>query len=418
MANNVNLGTARGNYAAILHSLNNFYRYTNVGAASALNDPSSKEIQDATNPMMIQNTSGTTISYAPGTSNPRITLTWTPAYAGGYRTQRDGAGGAADSNGVKAIQAAQSLVFNFNKTIEFEIIQSLATADFYMEPLTLEYLAKLEDPRLRMGALVDDKYTGTRAQLVRIGNEILRRLDRDMLIPMDDDLITTLATGVGRNVAYPWDNTNGTLNAPITQVYAFKADGTPDVDFWNYIQNSSRDNRYEGKAIFVGGSKMAQYMQLKGIVGLADTGYLLDSQINNLPVHWYYDARIDTILGQDEFLMWDSGAAALQTWLNHSEYGSIKQKRYANMDYGNMRINLAQYRGIGLDGNLNKDNITLDLDVRMLEGRDSSDYPTSRVVPTVNYGVFMRPVGYFTSDNTDPLYYMTGIFRGKLLTRS
>jgi len=418
MANNVNLGAARGLYAAILHVTNNYYRFTNVGTTGALRDPASKQIQDATNPFLLQNTSGTTIGYAAGTSNGKLTLTWTPAYAGGYRTSRIGAGGAADSNGVKTIQAAQSLVFNFDKVIEFEVIQPLATADFFLEPLTIEYLDKLENPKYMVEALNDGRYTGTRAQLVRVGNEIMRRLDRDMLIPMDDDLIATVATGVGRNVAYPWDSTNGTLNAPITQIYAFKADGTPDADFWNYIQNSSRDNRYEGKAIFVGGSKMAQYMQLKGIVGLADTGYKLDAQIENLPVHWYYDARIDTILGQDEFLMWDSGAAALQTWLNHSTYGTVRQKRYANMDYGNMNVTVGQYRGIGLDGNLDKDNISLDMDVRILEGRDSADYPTSRVVPSINYGVFMRPVGYFTSDNTDPLYYMTGIFRGKLLTRA
>ena len=54
MANNVNLIGVRGVYAAIAHVVNNYYRFTNVGMAAALRDPASKEIQDATNPFILQ----------------------------------------------------------------------------------------------------------------------------------------------------------------------------------------------------------------------------------------------------------------------------------------------------------------------------------------------------------------------------
>lgn len=414
MSNNINLSAGRAVNAAISHIENNSFRFTNVGIMAALRDSSLQRLIDATNPFNVAQADGgrNLLPYKDGTYNPRINLNFKPAATKGYRTTRAAAGGSAGSNGVGVIDGEIQSEVLFNKYHEFEVVESIFTSDIYKEPATVDYLSRLSNPTVRAAAMADPQFARQRKALAVTGYEIMSRLDADLLTPVNSSLITSTVAGIGKNAAFPtWDTIGGTEDAPIIQVNAFESDGeTPSVNLWDTILDTQRMNRFVGKPIMVGGQKMARYMQKKGIVSLADTGFNLDAMLN-LPVIWYFDAQIDTIFGQDQVLMWDSGATCMQTWNDYSSYGLVRVGKQENMYYGNLTVDIMQF---AVNGSQAPTSYMIDMDFRVKEGLDSLDYPTNRLVPSMRYGVFQRPTGFFTSDTGNILNKVTGIFAFKL----
>lgn len=415
MANNINLSAGRAVNAAISHVENNAFRFTNVGMIQALR-ANTKLIQE-TNPFSVMEADGgkNLLAYKDGTYNPRILLNHKPASSQGNRTSRIAAGGITGSNGVAAIQASTQVEVLFNKTIEFEIYEDLFTSDIFKEPKTVDYLNKLANPAVRASAMADSQYNPAKRALGVVGYEILSRTDADLVTPLGEDLITIAAAGVGKNAAFPtWDTVGGTEDAPIVSVNAFESDGvSPCVDLWDAILDTQRMNRFTGKPLLVGGQKMARYMQKRGVVSIADNGFNL-AALTELPVLWYFDALIDEVYGADQIIMLDNGAACMQTWLDHSPYGLVRTNRHQNMYFGNITINVGQF---GVSGSQVGENLMLDMDYRVLEGL-AVDLPTNSIVPSMRYGVFKRPAGFFTSDTSNILNKVTGIFAFKLTNKA
>lgn len=418
MSNNINFSVGRAVNAAISHVENNELRFTNTGMWSALRDPSLRRLIEDTDPFMVSQGADAKrlLAFKEGTTNPRILLNYTPATSKGYRTSRTAAGGSSGSNGVGIIDGEVQTEIVFNKHHEFEIIETLFTSDIYREPATIEYLNRLANPALRVAAMQDTQFKNAKKALGRAGYEIYRRLDADLVTPINADLITSMAAKVGKNAAYPvWDTIGGTEDAPVIQVNAFESDGvTPCVEFWDALMDTQRMNRFTSKPLVVGGNKLARYMQKRGILSVADTGFDLNALLN-LPIIWYYDAQIDTIYGQDQILAFDNGAACLQTYNEHSSYALVPVSKQANMYYGQMAIDIVQ---LGASGSVNPSTYTMNLDFRALELTDSADYPANRIVPSARYGVYGRPVGFFTDVTSDIMNKVTGIFAFKLNTKS
>jgi hypothetical protein len=413
MPNNINLGAGRAVNAAISHVENNSFRFTNVGMMAALRDPSLRKLIDETNPFLVAQTDGgkNLLAYKDGTYNPRILLNYKPAATKGYRTSRAASGGSTGSNGVGVISGEVQAEILFTKYHEFEVEETLFTSDIFKEAATVEYLNKLANPSVRAAAMADSQYNSAKKALGVVGYEILSRLDADLVTPVGADLITSVAAAVGKNAAFPvWDTIGGTADAPVIQVNAFESDGeTPTINFWDTILDTQRMNRFSGKPLLVGGQKMARYMQKKGVVSLADTGFNLDAMLN-LPVIWYYDALIDSVYGEDQVLMFDNGAACLQTWNDYSPYGLVKTRQHQNMYYGNLTLDINQF---AVSGSQAPETYMLEMDFRVLEGL-ALDYPTNRLTPSMRYGIYKRPVGFFTSDTGNILNKVTGVFAFKL----
>lgn len=421
MANNINIDIGRAVNAAISHVPNNEFRFTNVGMWGALRDPSLKRLIDATNPMLVSREDGGSrvVGYKENTLNPRIILNWKPASSQGYATSRIPAGSTAGTNGAAAIQAASTLEVVFSNTLQFEVITNLFTGDTFKEPSAVEYLNKLTNDKVRLQAYRDPAYSKVRGKLGTAGYEILSRMDEDLVTPVDSDLITKMVAGIGKNPAFPDISQigDGTADAPIPEVYALEANGTPSLDFWNAIMDTARASRFVGKPILVGGTKMAHYMQLKGIVGANDQGFLLDKMLD-LGVIWYFDALIDTVFGQDKVIMFDSGAACMQTWLDHGDMGLTPIGYHENMYFGNTSFDLMQWNGTSLAASSAPDSYTIDLDFRVKEGLSNIDLPSDRIVPSIRWGVFKRPVGFFTSNTSNIMNKVTGIYGFELMTKS
>lgn len=418
MSNNINLTAGRAVNIALAHVPNNAFRFTNVGAMQALRDPSLRTLIDNTNPFLVSQQDGgrRVVAYKENSYNPRVLLNYKPASTQGYRTSRTAAGGNTGSNGVAAIQASSSTEILFNKHLEFEIVDGIFTSDVFKEAATNEYISKIVNPALMQDTMANPLYARQNNAFLQAGLEILSRANDDLINPLNSDVITMLLAGVGKNAAFPvWDGINGTDDAPIIETYAFESDGeTPSVNFWDTILDTQRQNRFLGKPLLIGGQKMARFMQKKGIVSIADSGFDLNGLLN-LPVLWYYDSQIDTTAGQDICLAFDNGAACLQTWQDHSDYGLVKKGVWNNMHYGNMTIDIAQTQ---VSGSQTGNTFSLDMDFRVKEGTSSVDLPTAQIVPSVRYGMFRRPTGFFTSNTSDILNKVTGIFAFKLKNKA
>ncbi len=419
--NNVNLGNGRAVYAAVSHVDNNQLRFNVFGTMMALRDGTAKAIIDATNPYLASTEDGGKRVVVPksGTYTPRIMLNFIPATSGGSRTTRQKSGqDAIGTNGVTGMTASVETEIVYNGFREFEIRETLFTSDAYREEAALEYMDKLVGDQVDVSELEDSKFNRVKKALGQTGMTILTRINKDLLTPVNNDLITRVAAGVGKNAAYPdWDGVGGTEDAPIISVFAFGIDGyTPDPAFMEAIEATALANRYTSRPIMVGGNKLASYMRKIKVVSLADTGFRLDALVM-LPLLWYYDSKIDEIYGQDQVLMWDNAACCLQTWQEHSDYGLVQTGRHGLMYYGNLTLRIAQYNGIGLENPENPASFPLEIDFRVLESTDAADYPQNSITPSMRYGVYKRPVGFFESDEDDIMYSVTGIFAFKLETR-
>lgn len=418
MSNNINLTAGRAVNIALAHVPNNAFRFTNVGAMQALRDPSLKTLIDNTNPFLVSQQDGgrRVVAYKENTYNPRVLLNYKPASTQGYRTSRTAAGGNTGSNGVAAIQASTSTEILFNKYLEFEIIDGIFTSDVFKEAATNEYVFKIVNPQLMQDAMGNPLYARQQNAFLQAGLEILSRANDDLINPLNADVNAMLFAGIGKNAAFPvWDGVNGTADAPIVEIAAFESDGeTPSVAFWDAIMDTQRMNRFMGKPLFVGGQKMARFMQKKGIVSIADSGFDLNG-ILNLPILWYYDAQIDTCAGEDVCIGFDNGAACLQTWQDYSDYGLVKKGVWNNMHYGNMTIDIAQ---IAVNGSQTGSSFSLDMDFRVKESTDSIDLPSARIIPAIRYGLYKRPAGFFTSNTDDIMNKVTGIFGFKLKNKA
>ncbi len=369
--------------AALLATPENNYRYSGIGGLSALRSPQQAALIAEMNPKNAKNAGR--LSVIPGTVTPRVTLNYKAKYAPTSRNSRQVTDGTAPA-------AASSINVDYALFREYSL--KYETKDLLrLEKEAEDYLKAVQAGQLTANA-------GDFQMLSDAGDEIMRTIDDGMLKPVNTQCITSLAAAAGVNLLYPLA---GTASQTIV---LYDSDGRPKVDFMNEMNRVRLVHGVAGKLIVVCGLRGLTFLQLKEIASASDLGLDWEKMYGKLPIEWYYDEQIDTLLGEGEILVFDAGAACLETIPEHAPIdsgGIIGMNRVANTSYGTGSIQVTPAQ---------LPTHSLDFDLRVRED-DSTAYPTWNITPSVRYGIFNRPAGYHSS--VGAWANTTGVFRYKLL---
>lgn len=406
------LSVARIVYASLLEVPNLGWRPSSVGAISALRSPQSKDAIAGTDPRigvdnqsLIHDSSG----------NPRMKVDFAPAISGSFRTTRGQAGAAAvGTAGVANISGVSTSDIIYDKRIEFEIRETWATSDIFQTPDAISYINGLLKPNVNTN-MNDAKYKPAREMLGKVGLEFVRRADADLLVPMNDSMLTTLVAAVGKNAAYPT-----ALTPFCPQITAFKADGqTPLPDLFNAIRQTVRLNKFQGIPIVIGGAKLSKYFDAENVTAVADSGFDLSSLIRETKVEFHYDERIDTIFGANKILVIEPNSAVANFFLEHDPvYGTVKVSNQALMYYGTGSLDIIQHTEVDVMRDASPGSYAIDYDLRILEGLDANDRPINSIVPSALFGVWTRPTNYLTTVSGNILKDVTGVYAFELTNAS
>lgn len=403
MANDISFSPGRLVYVAAMHILNNQYKFSNHGTLKALRDPSVKPIVDEINPVIAASDprgNRTSKRVDSETSLPYWTVTtnFMPAYQGTGRNTRTKTGGTL-------IQAPESLTVNFNLRREWTLEYNIK--DVPVEPDALAYMKKIVQGKVQpYGGVEGAKYGD---KMAKLGLEIYRTIDETLFEPVNQTLLTSLQTGIGKNAAYPEAETP-TATAPYVQVQAFDSAGKATEDVLEYFQQTMLQNKLKGRMIVVGGRTLSKYMAKQGIVAINSAGIDLAKMYATLPVIWYFDEKCDTILGANKCIGFDSAAAGLCTLPEHGPDGFVMNGTFANTSFGNIAVRIEQSANDPAVAGSGSDMFEMDLDFRAVETTDSKDYPVLNVTPSILYGLYKRPTGFFTKTAGNIMKDVTGIF--------
>ncbi|UHG93282.1 hypothetical protein [Spirosoma oryzicola] len=237
-----------------------------------------------------------------------------------------------------------------------------------------------------------------------MGDQILRRTDA-VLASVNTAVGTAMLAGAGGNLMI---GSTSPANMAVQPITAFKSDGSLSLDPFDFFAELKQTHHFEGKPIVIGAKKFAKWLRRKGIATAADLGYDYAAAFAELDIEGYFDEDADTILGPDEILIIDPGAACMETILEHRLYdqgGVIPGNKVANTTYGTASFNIAQ---------TNAETFQMDIDMRVRE--EDTAYPRFTITPSMHFGVFTRPAGYHK--NYGGWETHTGIFRAKLVQAS
>lgn len=399
----INFNAARIVYVAAMHILNNVFKFGLHGTVKALRSPDCQPIINEINPVMAassQTGNRTTKKWDNVSGLPywSVVTNFLPSYAGTGRNTR------AKTSGT-AIQGASSLTVDFNLRREYTLKYSIQ--DVPAEPDALKYMEQIIQGKI--GAFEGPAGARYGDMMAKLGMEIYRTIDDTVFTPMNSTLLTSLLAGVGKNAAYP-DKVTPTAAAPCVPVEVFTSDGKANENLLEAFQQTMLANRLKGRLILIGGSRLSKYMAKQGIMAINGAGVDLAKAYASLPVLWYYDTDADTILGANKILAFDSAAAGLCTLPEHGPDGFVTKTNHATTYYGNMAVRLEQSAlDSSIAGNGN-DTFEMDLDFTAEETTDNGRYPVLDITPSVLYGLYKRPTGYFTSVNGNILKDVTGIF--------
>lgn len=380
MAKNVNIGAARIVMAAIMHTLNNNRKFSNIGTLQALRSPQLAALIAEMNPKNAKDQGR--LSLAPGTLTPRVRLNYRKQYKPTVKTTRTVTTGERPQPAT-GIDVDYALHREYDKRFE--------TIDFF----ALEAEAEAYLNQVNAGKV--NATVGEYKLLGIIGEEIVRTIEGGILQPMNKAALTALIAAVGGNLIL---GKTAPTNTAVPEIVLYDEKGIAKPDLFDFLGNLRRLHHMEGKPIVIGGNLMATYMDRQKIASAAD-GIDIQAMYQNLKVEWYFDQDIDTSLGQDEILIFDPGAACLEVILEHEEI--IKMKRVANTSFGVASVSVAQTEAA---------TFTMDFDLRVRED-DTTAYPGWSVTPSTQFGIFTRPAGYFKDyDGWDTV---TGVYRAKLV---
>lgn len=380
MASNINLGPARVVTAALLKTPENGYRFSGLGGLTALRSPQLKPLIDAMNPANAANEGR--LSVASGGVTPTVTLNYKAKYAPTVKTSRTVATGTN-------IAAASSATVAFSLHREYDMnfqTPDLLAVEAQTEQFLAEYVATQGKVKAKAG-----EYN----LLGIIGDEFLRTVEDGMLTPVNTQCVTALNTAAGLNLLY-----TGAAGASQT-IDLFDSAGSPKTDFFREMVKIKQVHGIKGKLIVIGGLTLMDYLGVRAIASPADTGFDFTLLYDKLPIEFYFDSQIDTIIGAGEILVVDPGAACLETIMEHGQV--IKSAKVANTSYGSGSIGIVP----GVETAVDLTTYTFDFDFRVKEY--DTAYPTWTVTPSVKFGIFTRPAGYHSSVGSWAT--VTGIFK-------
>lgn len=378
MASNVNLGVARVVTAALLHTPENGYRFSGLGGLVALRSPQLKALIAEMNPANAADEGR--LSVASGGVTPTVTLNYKAKYAPTVKTSRTVAAG---SNVAAVSSATVSYSLHREYDINFQTLDFLAA-----EAETEAFLTHCVAGRAQAQA-------GEYKLLGIIGDEFLRTVEDGLLKPINTQCVSALNTAAGLNLLY-----TGAAGASQT-IDLFDSAGSPKTDFFREMVKIKQIHGIKGKLIVIGGLTLMDYLGVRAIASPADTGFDFKLLYDKLPIEFYFDAQIDTIIGAGEILVIDPGAACLETIQEHGQV--IKTAKVANTSYGSGSISVVP----SVNTEVDLSTYTLDFDFRVKEY--DTAYPTWSVTPSAKFGIFTRPAGYHSSVGSWAT--VTGIFK-------
>jgi hypothetical protein len=403
MANNVILDAGRVVTAAIMLTENNGLRFNQFGATAAALSPALEEIRRATDPVRASAEGRLSTPYSGGTIFPTVEVKYKPAKAAtGIRNSRSSqTAGTAPTNG-----ASTTITYNqhIEKDFQLPILSVIAK-----EQATREYVQRVLQGAFDTSSLAERH---TRDMLSDLGMEMLRELNS--IIPtINNNTLTTLLGAVGKNKAFPTVVTPSAA-APFPTIDLWDENLRFDrLQFFTAIRQTQLQNKFVGRPLLVGGTLLSKYMDWAGVQSINAEGLVQSTAMQGLGFDWYYDENADTIFGQDKIVMFDSGAFCMNTFPEHDPVIGIVNGRTQvdNVFYGQVGITIPQFATnvIGSAAN-NVASMSMNWDVRIKESLDAQDLPVTTVTPSLKYGYFKRPLGYFTSVSADVLSAVTGVF--------
>lgn len=405
MANQVVLDAGRVVTAAIMLTENNGLKFDHFGATLAALSPALSEIRSAVDPVRALRDGRYRTAYSGNSIFPIVEVKYKPAKdVTGIRTAR------ATQTAGTAPTAGQSLTVTYNQHIEkdyqFPILSAITK-----EPATQEYVRQVLAGNFETRGLPSN--IQARDMLTDMGLEMLRELNR--LIPtINNNTLTTLLSGVGKNAEFPTASAPSAA-APFPKINLW---GTADKrwdtgEFRKALRMTQLKNNIEGRPLVVGGSLLAEYLDWAKIQTINAEGLSQSALMRDLEFDFYYDKAADTIFGANKIVMFDTGAFCMNTFPEHDPvFGIINgNTQVDNVFYGQMDITIPQFQSPVLSGAVNNiSEVTMSWDVRVKKALDAQDLPLTTVTPSLKYGYYKRPVGYYTSVTTDIQRDVTGIF--------
>ena len=403
MPNNANLGSARTVIAALMHTQNNKFKMGRLGALQALLSPSFAEVRNEISPYGVQAQNGLGWKQPAGRDIlvPAVTVNTYPArVVDGYDER------TRDLNG-EALSAPVSteVVYDFYK--EIKVNRSVAR-ELY-EPKAIEYMSQLLVGKIN--EIVDPRYASL---MDRLGVQIMQDFNAGVALPANAYILSALIARIGKNAAAPTAS-SPSVGSPLVTVPTFESDKSLKVDFWDFIRETKDANKITGNLVMIGGTKAVRAMNREGILSINDAGFDWSAMFGKMPVDFYFDETIDSVFGDGQCLLIDSGAAAAETFCyadfankfgdpTNSDDTSDSKARIAFMDLPEDNSVLANTAS----------SFIRDVDVRSTRKRDANDFSVLTATVAMPMGIYIRPNGWFTEDNTDIMHGVSGIFACKL----
>lgn len=406
--NNVNYATARAFKAAILHTMNNFYRPRRWGAIQALLSPSLQMIRSQFSPYSIgeQQTGGTSMNWViPGGRQipcPQVILNYRPAYALTADNERLRTG--ADPAGLTS-SVDLTVTYDYFKQKQYTVTPSKVL----LEDKAMNYIDEILKGNLSVAV---DK-VGRDAMLL-IGQEFVQSFDETFMAPTNSWALTYLISRIGKNKAYPSAATP-TAAAPIIEIDAYDGAGVPKKEFFEFIGNTKMSNNSTGDLIVVGGLTLFNYMNLFGILPINGGTFDFAKMYGSFGVEFYFDETIETVMGAGSFICFDTGAAFAETFCYHDFPKFVDTSGSDDTVDDKLGVNLVKFNDPEAALANGAESYIRMLDLRVTKKRDSNDFSNVNFTPSLAAGRYCRPLGYFTNQVGNIMKDVTGVFGGKLI---
>ena len=385
MASNANLGVARIALAAISATSGNRKKFAPVGAIQAARSPQNTALIAEMNPKNAANGNRLSIIQGLATPQARVTLNYRPQIAATVKNSRTVANGA---------NPTQATAMNVDYNTHRELDLTYRTVDLLaLEKQTEDYLNKSNNGAITVKLDSFSLLSDMGDQILRVADQVLQNVDASVL--------TAIIAAAGGNLML-----GTTANTGVPSIQAFNADSSVNPYVMDWFNDLKTVHSFEGKPIVIGGLKAQRYFNRKKIASAAALGYDYEKMFAEMDVEFYFDPLVDTLSGQDHIIVMDAGSFVLETILEHAKLedgGVIPATKVGNTNFGQASITVAQTAA---------PSFTLDHDLRVRED-DTIAYPAYTITPSLHYGTFARPAGYFkTYGGWDTV---TGIFRAKLV---
>lgn len=403
MPNNVNLGIARTVQAALMHTTNNGLKFGRYGAMQAMLSPAVAELRSAISPYGPSDSTSLGWGDTAGRDIPvpKVTVKTFPArLVTGYDER------TRDLTGEDlSAPLTSEVVYDFYKEIK---INRQISREFF-EPKAIEYMQKIVS-----GAMTEQTDPKYRVLIDRLGIQVMQDFDGGIAKPFENYILTSLIARIGKNAAFP-AATTPTAAAPLVDVPTFNTDRSLKADFWDFIRETKIANKITGRLLVIGGTLASRAFGREGILAVNDAGFNWPAMFNRAPVDFYYDELIDSVYGAGQILLVDSGAACAETFC-YADFPKFSDPTNsddtvdakAKIMFMNLPDDEAILQNVA-------SSFIRDVDLRVTNKRDDNDFAKTTATIALPGGMYIRPNGWFTSDNTNILYGVSGIFAAKLI---